>query len=183
VFRLQYQGEPRRTACLSTFCHSRPFELDAKICAVRSPGRNRRAAAGLGIRAQPVDAGADLSSYDLLIVGKAALEATTPAPDIRRVRDGLKVILFEQTSETLERRFGFRVQEYGCARSSRACPDHPILAGISEAHLRDWRGEATILAPRLTYELRPRHGPTVSWCDLPVTRLWRAATGATSPPC
>ena len=24
-----------------------------------------------------------------------------------------------------------------------------------------------------SYELRPRHGPTVTWCDLPVTRLWR----------
>ncbi|UCG58507.1 MAG: DUF4350 domain-containing protein, partial [Phycisphaerales bacterium] len=29
------------------------------------------------------------------------------------------------------------------------------------------------LAPRLKYEMRPRHGPTVKWCDIPVTRLWR----------
>ena len=53
-------------------------------------------------------------------------------------------------------------------------PDHPLLAGIAAGdHLRDWRGEATILPPRLDYELRPRYGPTVKWCDIPVTRVWR----------
>jgi hypothetical protein len=52
-------------------------------------------------------------------------------------------------------------------------PDHPALTGIEPSHLRDWRGEATLLAARLTYEMRPRHGPTVHWCGLPVTRLWR----------
>jgi hypothetical protein len=52
-------------------------------------------------------------------------------------------------------------------------PDHPALAGIAAEHWRDWRGEATILPPRLDYTLRPRYGPTVKWCDIPVTRLWR----------
>src|SRR5262249_6204836 len=40
-------------------------------------------------------------------------------------------------------------------------------------HLRDWRGEATLLPARLTYTLRPRHGPTVRWCGLEVSRAWR----------
>jgi beta-galactosidase len=39
--------------------------------------------------------------------------------------------------------------------------------------LRDWRGAATLLPPRLTYELRPRYGPTVNWCGIRVPRLWR----------
>ena len=51
--------------------------------------------------------------------------------------------------------------------------DHPLLAGIAAEHLHDWRGEATILPPRLDYEMRPRYGPTVKWCDIPVTRVWR----------
>jgi len=55
----------------------------------------------------------------------------------------------------------------------RRVPDHPLLRGIEPEHLRDWRGEATILPPRLDYELRPRYGPTVEWCSIPVTRLWR----------
>jgi hypothetical protein len=48
-----------------------------------------------------------------------------------------------------------------------------LLAGLSEEHLKNWRGEATILPPRLNYELRPRYGPTVQWCGIPVPRLWR----------
>ena len=113
--------------------------------------------------------------FDVLIVGKAALTAGGPAPDISRVRDGLKVIVFEQTSEVLEKRFGFRVAEYGLRQVFPRVPDHPILGGLAAEHLRDWRGEATILPPRLKYELNPsstalRPSPGAA---LPVTRLWR----------
>src|SRR6185436_13273255 len=73
----------------------------------------------------------------------------------------------------LEKRFGFRVAEYGLRQLFTRVPDHPVMAGLPAAFLRDWRGEATILPPRLDYTLRPRYGPTVNWCDIPVPRLWR----------
>ncbi|MHC4633104.1 MAG: hypothetical protein ACYS9C_17815 [Planctomycetota bacterium] len=95
------------------------------------------------------------------------------APDIARVRDGLKVLIFEQTSDVLQKRLGFRVAEYGLRWVFKRVPDHPLLAGVEAEHLRNWRGEATILPSRLKYEMRPRHGPTVKWCDIPITRLWR----------
>jgi beta-galactosidase len=128
-----------------------------------------------GVSWQPVDAAADLSPYDLLIVGQAAMTADGPAPDINRVREGLKVLLFEQTAEVLEKRFGFRVAEYGLRQVFPRVPNHPALNGLATESLRDWRGAATILPPRLKYELSPRFNgaPTVRWCDLPVTRLWR----------
>ena len=130
---------------------------------------------GMGVKCPSVDVHADLSSYDTLIVGKAALTADGPGPDVGRVRDGLKVIVFEQTSEVLERRFGFRIEEYGLRQVFKRVPDHPILAGLDAENLRDWRGEATILPPRLTYELSRRYNgaPAVKWCDLEVTRVWR----------
>jgi hypothetical protein len=52
-------------------------------------------------------------------------------------------------------------------------PDHPLINGIETEHLCNWRGQATILPPRLTYEKRSGYGPTVTWCGIPVTRLWR----------
>jgi hypothetical protein len=128
---------------------------------------------GAGIAFQPVASDADLSAYELLIVGKAALTVEGPAPDISGVCDGLRVVVFEQTSEVLEKRFGFRVAEYGLRRVFLRVADHPLLSGIAAEHLADWRGEATILPPRLKYEMRPRYGPTVQWCDIPVTRVWR----------
>ena len=73
----------------------------------------------------------------------------------------------------LEKRLGFRVAEYGLRQVFPRSAHHPLLDGLAEIHLRDWRGEATILPARLDYEMRPRYGPTVRWCDIPVTRVWR----------
>src|SRR5262249_41764686 len=125
------------------------------------------------IEFQSIDAQADLAGYDLLIIGKDALIPDGRGPNVMRVRDGLKVIVFEQSAKTLEQRFGFRVAEYGLREVFPRVPDHPILAGLSAEHLHDWRGEATLSSPRLEYTLRPRYGPTVKWCGIEVPRVWR----------
>jgi beta-galactosidase len=126
-----------------------------------------------GLICQAVDAAADLSSYDVLVVGKAALSVAGAAPNILRVADGLKVLVFEQSASALEKRLGFRATEYGLRQVFPRVPDHPALAGIGGQQLADWRGSATLVPPRLKYELRPQHGPTVKWCDIPVSRVWR----------
>jgi hypothetical protein len=122
---------------------------------------------------QRVEANSDLAGFDVLIVGKEALTSNGSGPDVSRVRDGLKVILFEQTAKVMEERFGFRVVEYGLREAFPRVPDHPLLSGIGSQHLHDWRGEAMLLPPRLTYSLRPRYGPTVKWCGIEVPRAWR----------
>ncbi len=145
----------------------------AKFALLDPKGETAKVLAGLNVPFQRVDATTDLSPYDVLIVGKEALTSGGPGPDVGRVRDGLKVLMFEQTAKVLEERFGFRVAEYGLRQVFRRVPDHPLLAGLEVDHLRDWRGEATILPPRLQYTLRPRHGPTVRWCGIEVARAWR----------
>ncbi len=151
----------------------RPPQVGGRVALFDPKGETSELLKKLGVSFQTVAARANLSTFDTLIVGKAALTTNGAAPDITRVRDGLKVILFEQTADVLEKRFGFRVAEYGLRQVFSRVPDHPALAGIGADHWRDWRGEATILPPRLDYTLRPRYGPTVNWCDMPVTRLWR----------
>src|SRR5581483_5874485 len=150
-----------------------PKPAGPKIALFDPPGETAALLKSLGTPAEPVAADADLSPYDILIVGKSALTAGSPAPDIRRVRDGLKVLVFEQTSEVLERRFGFRAEEYGLRKVFARVAEHPALAGIGPENLGDWRGEATLTPPRLKYESRPRYGPTVQWAGIPVTRAWR----------
>jgi hypothetical protein len=153
----------------------RPADLpaDVKIAILDPKGETGKLLTALKVRFQKVEAGADLSGYDVLIVGKEALTPDGPGPDVGRVRDGLKVIVFEQTAQVLEQRFGFRVTEYGLREVFPRVPDHPLLAGLEPDHLRDWRGEATLLPPRLKYTMRPRYGPTVQWCGIDVTRPWR----------
>jgi hypothetical protein len=144
-----------------------------KIALFDPKGETAKLLTGLNVRFERVEARTDLSGYDLLIVGKEALTSDGPGPNVDRVRDGLKVLVFEQSSKVLEGRFGFRTAEYGLRQVFRRVPDHPVLKGSEAAHLHDWRGEATLLPPRLTYTSRPRYGPTVQWCGIDVPRAWR----------
>jgi hypothetical protein len=148
-------------------------QVSAKIALFDPKGETAAWLNKLGILAQPVSAETDLSGYDMLIVGKSALTVGGPALDISRVREGLKVLLFEQTSDVLAKRFGFRVEEYGLRRVFARVPDHPALAGIDASNLFDWRGAATLTPPRLTYESRPRYGTIVQWAGLQVPHAWR----------
>jgi beta-galactosidase len=152
---------------------SRHLQGGVKIALLDPKGETGKLLARLKVPFKVVDASADLASYDVLIVGKGALTPDGPGPDVGRVRDGLKVLVFEQTAPVLEGRFGFRVAEYGLREVFRRVPDHPTLAGLGAEHLHDWRGAATLLPPRLEYALRPRYGPTVRWCGLEVPRAWR----------
>jgi beta-galactosidase len=144
-----------------------------KIALFDPRGETKKLLTDLKTPFQAVEATADLSGFDVLVIGKAALTPDGPGPDVSRVRDGLKVIVFEQSSKSLEQRFGFRVVEYGLRQVFPRVPDHPLLTGLTADHLRDWRGEATLVPPRLEYTLRPQHGPTVKWCGIDVSRVWR----------
>jgi len=150
-----------------------PVRSAARIALYDPKGDTAALLNALAVSFERVTADADLDGYDVLMIGKGALTLDGPAPEVSRVREGLRVVIFEQTGQVLERRFGFRTAEYGLRRVFNRIPDHPLLEGLSRANLHDWRGEATTLPPRLTYEMVPRRGPTVKWCDIPVTRAWR----------
>jgi hypothetical protein len=155
-----------------------PPVAGARIALFDPIGETGRLLESLGTRCEPVAANADLSGVDILIIGKGALTASGAAPGIERVREGLKVIVFEQKAEVLEKRLGLRATEYGLRRVFRRIADHPLLAGLAPDHLRDWRGEATTLPARLKYEPSRRYegAPSVRWCDIEVTRAWRCGS-------
>jgi hypothetical protein len=115
------------------------------------------------------------------IIAKGALNLDGPGPDLAGVRQGDKVIVFEQPAEVLQKRLGLRIAEYGLRRVFPRVPGHPALKGIDEQHLRDWRGESTLLPPRLRYQPGPQfnNAPTVEWAGIPVTRVWRAGNRGT----
>ena len=160
---------------LQVIPRSAPPRPASKIAIFDPPSQTTKMLTGLGVTCQPVDASADLLGFDVLLIGKGALTVDGPAPVLQRVRDGLKVVVFEQTADVLEKRLGFRVEEYGLRQVWPRVPDSPLLAGLKTENLHDWRGSATLLPPTLAYRLSPRYSgaPTVSWCGLEVPRLWR----------
>jgi hypothetical protein len=150
--------------------------LSAKIALFDPKGETGKLLDAMKAPYQTVEAKADLAGYDILVIGKGALTADGPAPDVMRVREGLRVIVFEQTSEALEKRLGFRTAEYGLRQVFKRVPDHPLLSGLDTENLRDWRGEATLLPPRLNCRLGEayqREALTVEWCGIEVPQLWR----------
>jgi hypothetical protein len=155
----------------------RPAEVrgGARVALFDPRGETARMLSAMHVAHTRVEADADLAGFDVLVVGKGALTLDGPGPRIGRVRDGLRVLVFEQTARVLERRLGFRVAEYGLRQVFKRVPDHPALAGMDAEHLRDWRGESTTEPPRLDVQLSPRFNgaPAVKWCDIEVSRVWR----------
>lgn len=150
-------------------------QLVSKAAVFDPAGQTSKWLRELGVRCQAVEADVDLARFDVLFIGKGTLSVDGPAPALGRVRDGLKVVVFEQTAEVLEKRLGFRVAEYGLRRVWPRVPDSPLLDGITSEQLRDWRGASTLLPPTrdLTPSRRYNGAPAVSWCGLEVPRLWR----------
>ncbi len=119
----------------------RPADLSSgtKIAVLDPKGETTKLLTRLGMQFHPVDTTSDLSAYDTLIIGKEALTSGGPGPQLDRVHDGLRVIVFEQNADALESRLGFRVAQYGLRQVFPRIPDHPILAGLTVDHLLDWR--------------------------------------------
>ncbi len=169
-------GETQRdTFLVHVLPRPAPQQAGPRLAVFDPAGETLQLLDTLGIACTQVGSDADLSAADILVVGKHALTVQGAAPDITRVRDGLKVVMFEQTPDVLEKRFGFRVATYGLRQVFRRVPDHPALAGLDEQHLRDWRGVATNVPPRLAYLATSQFSdaPTVRWCGIPVARAWR----------
>jgi len=128
----------------------------------------------MGVTYRRINPEKGLSGLDVLIIGKHALTLAEPKLDLSQVRDGLKVIVFEQTNEVLEQRLGFRTQEYCLRQVFGRVAGHPVLAGLGQENLHDWRGEGTTVPARLTVPTTdPDKYPQMSWCGFMADRAWR----------
>ncbi|NLW51624.1 MAG: hypothetical protein GXY85_12405 [Candidatus Brocadiaceae bacterium] len=149
-----------------------PVEAAERIAVFDPKGETAQLLTELGVAFDAVGAGDDPAGYDVLIIGKDSLTPDGPAPDIARVRDGLRVVIFEQTDEVLEKRFGFRIARDAMRWVFPRVPEHPLLEGLADENLWNWRGDATLLPPRGTYEYS-YHSPMAKWCGITITERWR----------
>jgi hypothetical protein len=118
----------------------------------------------------------DFTQYKTLIIGREALNSTDKLPNLDGVRDGLNVLIFEQSTALMER-LGFRINEQGLRRLFPRMSEHPVLEGFSPEMLANWRGEATLLSPYLDYS--QFFCPEWQWCGFKNTRVWRCRNRGT----
>ena len=89
----------------------------------------------LGVHYKQVDAEADLTPYDVLVVGREAISPRRCLLDLASVTSGLKVLVFEQTAEALSDRLGFRINVHGVRQSIRPHSVASRLGGTRPAAL------------------------------------------------
>jgi hypothetical protein len=149
--------------------------VDAKVALFDPNGETAKLLAELGVKFEKVNADVDLSRFDMFVVGKKAMTPFGPGPNVARVRDGLKVIVFEQSQDVLEKRFGFRVQEHCLRQVFPRIAGHPILEGLDADMLANWRGEGTTIPARMeTGFMNPQRGwPHGKWAGFSQRRVWR----------
>ena len=166
-------GRRRRTRSRSTSCRARPtLRATLKIALFDPKGETSQAARrGLGVRlparrgrrgpvrlrhADRRQGGADART------GRAGRRPRARRAEGHRVRADRRRS-WKSGSASASR-------STACGRSSRACPIIRCWPGSMSRHLRDWRGEATILPPRLKYTIArlapsaPRSSGAASTC-------------------
>lgn len=126
-----------------------------------------------GIPSRPLAADGSPADDEVLVVGRQALTTDGPMPLLDGVADGRRILVLEQDAEVLARRFGFRINIHGERKLFARLPDHPALAGLTEDHLHDWRGAATLVPPHLDTPVLETGDPRWRWCGFSNTRVWR----------
>ena len=146
-----------------------PRKLKSKIALFDPKGMTAKLLDGLGVKYEKVDADAKPGKDALLVIGREAVGLTNRLPDLTAVRDGLRVLVFEQTADVLAHRLGFRVNVHGLRQVFRRW----VEWDLQDEHLRGWRGAATLVPPYLPIEGVEKDNPRWSWCGFSNTQVWR----------
>jgi beta-galactosidase len=99
----------------------------------------------LGFDPQPWDA----RTGELVVVGRKAMTAgrDLPQPLLQFVQGGGRVLMMAQEPDFYRRWLNLRVNSFISRRVFAVRADHPVIAGLDDADLRDWAGTSTLLPP------------------------------------
>ena len=151
--RLSVRWEGKAEPAIDTFAlraHPRDAEPAPTVHAWDPAGETSAWLRSLGVEVRPLAAGAGLPpKNEVLVVGRRAYGRGPLPPGLAEwVAEGGRLVTFAQEPEAL-RAAGWRVHRYVSRQvwpvaTQRA---HPILDGLDERDLRDWRGAGTLVPP------------------------------------
>ena len=175
VFKFDNGDVQKDSIDLHVVPKARRAGVSSRIALYDPKGMTAKLLDGLGVKYARAEANASLRAFDILVIGREALSNGIGLPGIARMREGLKVLVFEQTADVLANRLGFRVNVHGMRAAFARAASHPALteAGLRDDHLHDWRGAATLVPPYLALPALETRNPTWTWCDFENTRVWR----------
>lgn len=116
-------------------------------------GRTSAMLEKLGVTTEPWDGVTRFEPAGrIVIIGQNALRQQADLLTLlsRIARAGARVLVSRQHPDWLRDGPEFRVASIVSREAFPVRPDHPVLAGLSAADLRDWRGESTLPPPTAT---------------------------------
>ncbi|HBC86087.1 MAG TPA: hypothetical protein DCZ94_03945 [Lentisphaeria bacterium] len=149
------------------------IKMASKVLLFDPEGLTAKSLDACGISYSKINSTAEAAKGDILVIGRNALSKKEPIYDLNKVADGLKVVVFEQDETSYFNKIGFRVNVQGIRNTFIRVKNHPILNGINEDMLRDWRGASTLTPPNLDVPGFEERDPTWEWCGFINTRVWR----------
>ena len=98
-----------------------------------------------------------LSVADLLIIGRKSYpkDASTVNALFKVVESGLNILCFEQTEREV---FGLKNDDPNTRHAFISASDHPVVRGLGDEDLRNWRGASNILEPYPDYRKGIKYG-------------------------
>lgn len=133
--------------------HPKPPALKTKEVLIWDPsGKTKVWLEALGVRTADWDGSA---ANKPLVIGRAAFSAGGPTPpgDLAAfVRNGGRVLMMAQEPDWLRRNVGMRVSRHVTRRVFPVQADHPLVEGLTNDDLRDWRGTGTLVEPYPMYK-------------------------------
>ena len=156
----------------------------AKVAIFDPNGETEKLLSELGVQYTAVGAErGHLAGYDIFVIGKHALTLANPKLNLARVREGLKVIVFEQTGDVLEKAAWIPHAGVRPAGGVSANADnHPALAGLDHGEpprlARRGHHRAAAARPVDNDELRGST-PKSNGAALPPPGRWRCGCQGT----
>ncbi len=130
---------------LTIFPPSAPLTLNGRVALWDPANRTRPWLESLGVTANAIEPGDALDDYALLIVGREALTPGARLPYTpAEIARGLNVLVCEQLPAMWEG-LGFLPDDLHSRRIFITDESSPIVAGLRDRELRDWRGTPDLL--------------------------------------
>lgn len=151
--------------------------LKGSVACYDPKGLTTRLLRDQGVTVRECDAPVPPRDCKLFVIGREAITSEGPEIDLTKFlrSDGSRanLLIFEQTEEVLQKRWGFRTASPGSRRVFVRQPVHPVCRGLSDDLLRDWRGSSSLLEA-YPNPIGFRSGyPAQEWCGFKNTRTWQ----------
>ena len=149
-------------------------EARAQLRLFDPKGMSASALRAAGVEFTPVTNPGELADGDALLIGREAFDAkpswALPPETLAKLRG---IVVFEQSSNVLNNRFGFRVTEWGAREGFVRTPEHPVMAGFPQELLANWRGDATLTPGSSPANAFDSAFPRSVWNGFDLPRVWR----------